>query len=132
MKWICRPPRLALPSWGLLLALLPACDMRVPDMGSILPSFSSDAAAGPAAAPLVAVPRGADALGNFAMTAQPGSVGSVHGEQARLKRAYHSASGRECREVILGLGQQERSAVACRDAGGHFVSSLPLLRGSLR
>lgn len=104
----------------------------MPDMGSMLPSLSTGAAAGPAEAPVVAVPRGADALASFAATAQPGSVGSINGERARLNRAYNAASGRECREVILGFGNGERTAVACRDASGNFVSSQPLLRGSLR
>jgi hypothetical protein len=123
MKWL-------LPA--LLLGLLPGCDMRMPDMGAMLPTLSNGAAAGAAEVPVVAVPRGADALANFAATAEPGSVGSVNGERARLSRAYNAASGRECREVILGFGNQERSAVACRDASGNFVSSQPLLRGSVR
>jgi hypothetical protein len=112
---------------ALLLGLLPGCDMRMSDM---LPSLSTGAA--PLPAPVVAVPRGVDALAEFAATAQPGSVGTVNGERVRLNRAYNAASGRECREVILGIGNSERSAVACRDAAGNFVSSQPLLRGSLR
>jgi len=131
-----RPPRkgfstLLRKNWllsALLLGLLPGCDMRMPDMGSMLPTLSTGAA--PTSVP--AVPRGADALADFAATAQPGSIGSVNGERARLNRAYNAASGRECREVILGFGDAERSAVACRDASGNFVSSQPLLRGSLR
>ncbi|MBX9751788.1 MAG: hypothetical protein K5Q68_19520 [Roseococcus sp.] len=116
----------------MLLGLLPGCDMRMPDVGSMLPSLSTGASLSAVEAPVVAVPRGADALANFAATAQPGSVGTVNGERARLNRAYNAASGRECREVILGFGNSERSAVACRDANGNFVSSQPLLRGSLR
>lgn len=116
----------------MLLALLPGCETRLSDVGSLLPSLSSGAAGGVAETPVVAVPRGADALADFAATAQPGMVGNVNGERARLNRAYNAASGRECREVILGFGNSERSAVACRDASGSFVSSQPLLRGSLR
>jgi hypothetical protein len=123
LKWV-------LPAMS--LALLPGCDMRMPDVGSLLPSLSTGAAGGVAETPVVAVPRGTDALANFAATAQPGMVGTVNGERARLNRAYNAASGRECREVILGFGNSERSAVACRDASGNFVSSQPLLRGSLR
>jgi 17 kDa common-antigen outer membrane protein len=123
MKWLLS---------AMLLGLLPGCDMRMPDMGAMLPSFSSGASLGAAPVPAVAVPRGADALADFVATAQPGSVGTVNGERARLNRAYNAASGRECREVILGFGNSERSAVACRDASGNFVSSQPLLRGSLR
>ena len=113
------------------LALLPGCDTRLPDVGSLLPSLSTGAG-GVVETPVVAVPRGADPLANFAATAQPGMVGTVNGERARLNRAYNAASGRECREVILGFGNSERSAVACRDANGNFVSSQPLLRGSFR
>lgn len=76
-----------------------------------------------------AVPRAADPLAIFAASASPGSVGTVNGENARLARAYNAASGRECREVILGFGNSERIAVACRDPSGSFVSSTPLLRG---
>jgi hypothetical protein len=110
---------------GLLcLGLLPGCGLEMPD-------FSTGAAAAPA--PVVsAVPRGPDPLGDFAETATPGSVGFVNGERARLVRAYNAASGRECREIILGSGTSERAAVACRSASGQFVSSTPLLRGSFR
>ncbi len=124
-------------SWlfsALLLGLLPGCGMRMPDMGSMLPDLSSSAsqAAGGQTVPVSAVPRGADPIAEFAATATPGSVGSVRGERARLNRIYNAASGRECREVILGAGGGERTAVACRDASGGFVSSTPLLRGSAR
>ena len=121
---------LALP----VLSLLAACDLRMPDVGSLLPTFSS----GPTApfadprSPIAGVPRGPDPIAAFAATASPGSVGSVNGEQARLTRAYNAASGRECREIILGFGGAERAAVACREADGNFVSSRPLMRGSLR
>lgn len=121
---------LALP----ILFLLAACDLRMPDVGSLVPTFSS----GPAVpfadprSPISGLPRGPDPIAVFAATASPGSVGSVNGEQARLSRAYNAASGRECREVILGFGGSERVAVACREADGSFVSSRPLMRGSLR
>jgi hypothetical protein len=110
---------------GLLaLALLPGCGMQWPDLSPVASST---------AAPVVStVPRGPDPLGDFAETATPGSVGMVNGERARLVRAYNAASGRECREIILGSGGGERAAVACRNGAGQFVSSTPLLRGSLR
>jgi len=117
-----------------VLLLLAACDLRMPDMGSLLPTLSS----GPATpfadprSPIAGVPRGPDPVAVFAATAGPGSVGSVNGEQARLTRVYNAASGRECREIILGFGGSERAAVACREADGNFVSSRPLMRGSLR
>jgi hypothetical protein len=121
---------LALP----VLSLLAGCDIRMPNMGSILPNFAS----GPSTpfadprSPIAGVPRGPDPIAVFAATATPGSVGSVNGEQARLTRAYNAASGRECREIMVGFGGAERAAVACREADGSFVSSRPLMRGSLR
>lgn len=115
---------------GLLgLGLLPACDLRMPDLST---SFLTASTTTEQAAPTSALPRGPDPLAQFAATATPGSVGTVQGERARFARAYNAASGRECREVILGFGNSERIAVACRDASGNFVSSQPLLRGSFR
>lgn len=84
----------------------------------------------PAATPVVAMPD--DALAIFAATATPGRAGTVQGQPARLVRSYNAASGRECREILLGSGASERMAVACRTAEGGFASSRPLLRGSAR
>ncbi|MEI6159153.1 MAG: DVU3141 family protein [Roseococcus sp.] len=119
---------------ALLLGLLPGCNASMPDVSSMLPSLSSggSSAAGGSTLPVSSVPRGPDPLAEFAVSATPGSVGTVNGERARMNRAYNAASGRECREVILGFGGSERVAVACRDASGAFVSSLPLMRGSAR
>ena len=115
---------------GLLgLGLLSGCDVRMPDLSTSFLSTSTLAEEAPAVS---SVPRAADPLAQFAASATPGSVGTVQGERARLARAYNAASGRECREVILGLGNGERIAVACRDASGQFVASQPLLRGSFR
>ncbi|MCX8134889.1 MAG: hypothetical protein N3D18_13115 [Roseococcus sp.] len=76
-----------------------------------------------------APPRGADPLAAFAASAAPGATGVVEGQPARLVRVYHAASGRECREVLLGTGLAQRAAVACRQPDGSFVSARPLLRG---
>lgn len=119
---------------ALALSLLAGCDMQMPDIGSMMPNLSTGAST-PMADPMTqvaSVPRGPDPLADFASTANPGSVGTVNGERARLARAYNAASGRECREIILGYGNNERAAVACREADGRFVSARPLLRGSLR
>lgn len=108
----------------LCLGLFPGCGLQMPDLSS---------GASAQVAPLVsAIPRAADPLAIFAATATPGSVEMVNGERARLARSYNAASGRECREIILGSGGGERAAVACRNGAGQFVSSTPLLRGSLR
>jgi hypothetical protein len=79
-----------------------------------------------------AVPVAADPLALFAASAAPGRTGSVQGEPARLVRSYNAASGRECREILLGSGASERTAVACRTPEGGFASARPLLRGSAR
>ncbi|MDB5413894.1 MAG: hypothetical protein JWR10_2229 [Rubritepida sp.] len=84
------------------------------------------------AAQISTLPRAPDALAIFAATATLGQQGSVGGETARVTRAYNAASGRECREILLGYGANERSAVACRNDDGSYVSARPLLRGSLR
>jgi len=99
----------------------------VPDLSS----SGSGPIADPAAQ-VAAMPRGSDPLGDFAGTAVPGQTGSVNGQQARVTRSYNAASGRECREIALGYGSNERVAVACRRVDGVFASSRPLLRGSLR
>lgn len=106
-----------------VLALLPGCGMQWPDLTPVASS---------APPPVIEAPRGPDPLGDFAETGTPGGVGFVNGERARLVRSYNAASGRECREIILGSGSGERVAVACRNRAGQFVSSTPLLRGSLR
>ncbi len=115
----------------IVLILLPAglagCGM-VPGMA---PSLGSGPIADPGAQ-VAALPRGTDALGDFAASASPGQTGTVDGAPARFTRSYNAASGRECREITLGYGGSERVAVACRRPDGAFASSRPLLRGSLR
>lgn len=93
-------------------------------------SQAANPAVGPAAVPAVAQPE--DPLALFAASARPGQPGSVQGQPARLVRVYNAASGRECREVLLGSGATERTAVACRTQEGSFVAARPLLRGSAR
>ncbi|WP_240782500.1 DVU3141 family protein [Roseococcus sp. SYP-B2431] len=102
-------------------------------MSSLVPGAS--AGSGPIADPaaqMASLPRGSDALGDFAASAAPGQTGTVNGESARYTRSYNAASGRECREITLGYGGNERVAVACRRPDGTFAASRPLLRGSLR
>jgi hypothetical protein len=84
-------------------------------------------------APAPPGPRAYDPLADFAGTAAPGSQGRVvlaSGASApvRLVRAYNAASGRECRELLVGGLADARSQVYCQDAGG-WVASRPLLRG---
>jgi hypothetical protein len=73
------------------------------------------------------------ALAAFAAVAVPGQEGVVlEGgvtQRVRLGRVYQAASGRECREVLLGGGLAERARVACRQGDGSFAEARPLLRG---
>jgi hypothetical protein len=123
----------------MMLILLPAalagCGMGMPSMSSMVPNLSSGGGSGPIADPaaqVASLPRGPDTLGDFVASASPGQTGTVNGESARYTRTYNAASGRECREITLGYGGNERVAVACRRPDGSFASSRPLLRGSLR
>lgn len=77
----------------------------------------------------------ADPVAAFAATAAPGDRGTVIADglatPVRLGRSYAAASGRECREVLLGGGIEERVRLVCRDPGG-WAPTRPLLRGALR
>ncbi len=84
--------------------------------------------AGPAPAAAVAAPQ--DPLGQFVATAAPGQSGSVvlgdgRTTQVQVVRAYAAASGRECREVIVGGG---RASLLCQSEG-QWVAARPLLLG---
>lgn len=86
----------------------------------------------PAAAPLppvTAAPR--DGLGQFlggAAQGQSGRVVLADGGMAQMQvvRSYAAASGRECREVLVGAG---RSSLYCRSEQG-WTTTRPLLLGS--
>ncbi|MFN3447103.1 MAG: hypothetical protein ACK44F_00260 [Roseococcus sp.] len=130
--------RAALPA--LLAGLLAGCEslpgvsmpaMTLPDLSFLRPAPSGEAEAPApiAAAAVEPAPRGSDPLAAFAASATPGATGVVEGQPARLLRVYHAASGRECREVLLGTGMSQRAAVACRQPDGSFASSRPLLQG---
>lgn len=122
--------RIRLPALPLMLAaaLLAGC-AQMPAM----PSLGGDgaSAAGPAAPQPVAVPRPAagDALGGFLADAAPGASGVLPGlGPVRVARAYVAASGRACRELLLGGGAEERSVVYC-ESGGAWAPARPLIRG---
>lgn len=85
----------------------------------------------------VAPPPAADPVSAFAATASPGSetlAALPGGGQARLRllRAYNAASGRECREVLVGAGLDERSRLVCRGDDGAWAPARPLLSGGGR
>lgn len=84
--------------------------------------------------PAAASPSSSDPVAAFAAAASPGSetvaVVPEAGGSARLRllRSYTAASGRECREVLIGTGLAERTRLVCRDEG-NWTPARPLLRG---
>jgi hypothetical protein len=90
-------------------------------------------AAMPAAAPALAAVQ-QDPLGQFVRTTPPGQAGRVvladgRTTEARVVRAYAAASGRECREVILGAGTAGQASLLCQSED-RWVAARPLLLGS--
>lgn len=90
-------------------------------------------AAMPAATPAAAMVQ-QDPLGQFVASTPPGQAGMVvladgRSTEARVVRAYAAASGRECREVILGAGTAGRASLLCQSEG-QWVAARPLLPGS--
>ncbi len=98
-----------------------------------MPSFSPAESPASAPAPAAVAPRPADPLAAFIGSAAPGAGTEVAGHgSVRLARAYTAASGRECREAMLGRGAEERAVVYCRGPQG-WAPARPLLRsGTLR
>ncbi|PWS39086.1 hypothetical protein DFH01_07555 [Falsiroseomonas bella] len=81
-----------------------------------------------------APPPPADPLTAFVAQAAPGTASRVvlaDGRPAtvRVARAYIAASGRECREVLIGTGSLERAQLLCQGEGGAWAQARPLLRG---
>jgi hypothetical protein len=89
-------------------------------------------------APVAATTAAADPVTAFAAAAAPGSETTATlpetGGRARLRllRSYNAASGRECREVLVGTGVQERTRLVCRNENGGWVPARPLLSGGAR
>jgi len=86
-------------------------------------------------------PVAMDPLAAFVAGSGPGARGMVVLEDgsrypARIGRSYVAATGRECREVMLGSGRGERASLVCQggpETGGAWVVVRPLLGGgSLR
>jgi hypothetical protein len=78
--------------------------------------------------------RPADPLAEFAGRGMPGAQESVvlaggGAVPARITREYAAASGRECREVMVGAAATARPQVYCRSDSGGWVAARPLLRG---
>jgi hypothetical protein len=102
-------------------AILAAC-------GS-MPQVSESGSTTPAAA----LPQ--DPLAAFAAQAVPGAEGRIvlqdgQPAQVRMVRSYYAASGRECREMLVGTGLAQRAQVVCRAEGTGWAASRPLLPGA--
>ena len=115
---------------------LGGCADYLPDLrvGDLLSGLSSPDVPPPAGSPPPAARVATDPLSQFALASSQGTEGSLVNasgvaERARVLRAYTAASGRECREILLGNGGGERSQLVCGDAAG-FQVARPLLRGS--
>ena len=117
----------------MLLALLalPGCET----VSGFVPSFAPDPgrALSQPGLPLPGVAGGGlpggpagDPVATFAASGGQGGGGM------RLGRTYYAASGRECREVLMGGGMGERTQVACRQPDGSYASTRPLLQGGPR
>jgi hypothetical protein len=89
---------------------------------------------GPAETASAAAPPPADPLTAFVAQATPGTASRIvlaDGRPAtvRIARSYIAASGRECREVLVGTGTAERVQLVCQGEGGAWAQARPLLRG---
>jgi hypothetical protein len=80
-----------------------------------------------------AVQAPTDPVVAFAARAQPGAtellLDAGRPVRATLVRAYHAASGRDCRQVQLDTGAEMRLRLVCSE-GGRWAEARPLLRGS--
>lgn len=98
--------------------------------------FAACAATEPPAPNIAAAPpTPTDPVAVFAANAAPGQEASLvlaSGEstRARLHRVYPAASGRECREVLLG--SSERRQLVCQDPELGWIPARALLRGGAR
>ena len=102
-------------------------------LGAIL-GGCADGGSGGQAAVTAPPPAPTDPVAAFAAQAQPGQESRIllaggQSTTARLARSYSAASGRECREVLLGTGAGQQSQLVCRADHGGWVAARPLLRG---
>jgi len=114
---------------ALALGLLAGCGTGA---GVLRSPFGAGRAATPAATASI-LPSN-DPVIAYAARAQPGQEGRVtlEGGQiatVRVLRVYTAASGRECREVLVGAGLAERTRLVCGSNTG-WTDARPLLRGS--
>ena len=127
---VSRRPHATLPLLG--IALLGALSLGGCARGGTGLSWQAGRGTTPAAPAVAQTPS--DPLLAFASRAQPGAQDNIvlgDGQPAtvRLARVYAAASGRECREVVVGAGMAERSRLVCVDPSGNWAEARPLLRG---
>jgi hypothetical protein len=108
---------------GALAAAAPGCSSLLIDGGN---APSAAAAPSPPADPVAAFAAAA-VPGSETVAALPEAGGG--GARLRLLRSYAAASGRECREVLIGTGMTERTRLVCRQEGGGWAAARPLLSG---
>lgn len=87
-----------------------------------------------ATTPRAPAPAPTDPVAAFAAQAQPGQEARIlladgQSTTARLARSYNAASGRECREVLLGTGTGQQSRLVCQAENGAWAAARPLLHG---
>lgn len=110
----------------LLASLLAGC-------GTFSGMTGGNSASSPGSAALPP-PRPADPLAAFVSAAQPGQQAMVAPNPGagpvpvRMVRSYFAASGHTCRELALGGGSVQRSALYCEEPAG-WSAAQPLLRG---
>ena len=114
---------------GMLAVATPGCSTIFFDDGrTARPADPAAATAGSPADPVTAFAAAA-APGSETVAVLPEAGGSA---RLRLLRAYTAASGRECREVLIGTGLSERTRLVCRQEGGGWAPARPLLSGGAR
>jgi uncharacterized protein (DUF3084 family) len=101
---------------------------------SQLPAWPFGRTAQPPAAAAPQAPSSDDPVIAYVATARPGDQAQVtlpNGASAsvRVVRAYNAASGRECRETLVGTGNAEQVRLICGGDAG-WADARPLLRGS--
>lgn len=101
---------------------------------AILAGCAANPATAPAVAPGPDVAVPSDPIAAFAATAMPGAQSRIllaDGQPAdvRMVRRYQAASGRECREVLVGSGMAQRAQLVCQGESG-WASARPLLPGA--
>lgn len=108
--------------------------MLAPVLAPVLVAGCATTPAAPTPEAEAAAAASRDPLAAFAAEATPGAESRIvlaDGQPAlvRMTRSYFAASGRECRELLVGAGMGPRVQLVCAGADGAWVLSRPLLPG---